>query len=353
MTVMKNDNAAERAAALVHEALDVLQRAGNAPDSPVNTFLPAKLRREFRRGAERLRRRKAQPRYRNLHTSEELADIYERTVRRDEIIEQGRRDFKRITRDLGRVLEENDPEVGKAMETLIVEAERAAEEHGPGSEAAQRYRHLQMLAWLAQRSHSHHRRGRLPAPLNIPLASDPSVEARNQATAAEVLASPPSSGEAVIAIPPDGKDSGRGRIFLRIGAGEASWIGSFERGHMNVSTIFMMPDGKHLFVSAEGAGYVIDAQSRTLVEEIGTEIAGVMRDDPMTLFFVDHNGMSLEAFGRSGRLWKTDAIGSGGFRRMAITDDKLVGEARHPSRPGWAGFSVKLATGEVRFADAR
>lgn len=111
----------------------------------------------------------------------------------------------------------------------------------------------------------------------------------------------------------------------------------------------MMPDGRHLFVSAEGAGYVIDAKSRTLVEETGTEIVGVMRDDPMTVFFVNHNGMSLEAFGRTGRLWKTDTIGSGGFRGMAITDDKLVGETRHPSRPGWAGFSVKLATGEVRF----
>jgi hypothetical protein len=45
--------------------------------------------------------------------------------------------------------------------------------------------------------------------------------------------------------------------------------------------------------------------------------------------------------------WKTDTISSRGFRRTAITDTRLVGEARHPSRPGWAGFSVKLTTGEV------
>lgn len=41
MTVMKNGNAPERAAALVHESVDVLQRAANAPDSLVNVFLPA------------------------------------------------------------------------------------------------------------------------------------------------------------------------------------------------------------------------------------------------------------------------------------------------------------------------
>src|SRR5229473_5227798 len=109
MTVMKNDNASERAVALVNEALDVLQRSEHAPDSPVNTFLKAKMRREFRRGAKRLRERKSQPRFRNLHTADELADIYERTVQRDEIIEKGVRDFRRITLDLGRVLEENDP----------------------------------------------------------------------------------------------------------------------------------------------------------------------------------------------------------------------------------------------------
>jgi hypothetical protein len=44
------------------------------------------------------------------------------------------------------------------------------------------------------------------------------------------------------------------------------------------------------------------------VEEIGTEIVGVMRDDPMTVFFVNHNDMRFEAFGSAGRFWKTDII---------------------------------------------
>ena len=136
-------------------------------------------------------------------------------------------------------------------------------------------------------------------------------------------------------------------MFIRIGTGERSWIGSFARGHAAVSTIFMMPDDKHLFVSADGAGYIIEAGSRTLVETIGTEVAGVMRDEAMTLFVVSHGNMSLEAFGRSGRLWKTDAIGSGGFRGMAMTDTELLGEARYACLDDWVRFSVKLATGEV------
>ncbi|HEX7677232.1 MAG TPA: hypothetical protein VF713_03855 [Thermoanaerobaculia bacterium] len=133
-------------------------------------------------------------------------------------------------------------------------------------------------------------------------------------------------------------DSRRGRVFLRIGIGEASWIGSFEIGHMNVSTIAMMPDDKHLFVSAEGAGYIIDLKSRTLVEQIGTDVAGVMVDEPRTVFIVDHNGMSLEGFGRTGRLWKTDTISSGGFRETALEDNSIAGEARQAPPEGGSVF---------------
>jgi hypothetical protein len=348
---MKDDNASERAAALLQQTIDVLQRAGNAPDSPVSTFVPGKMRRHLRRGVERLRRGEAQPKYKNLFTAGQLADIYEQTIRRDEIREQTREEFVRIGHEIGRAMREDGPGVRKAFETFFLETLRSAKEDGPDSEAAQRYRQLQSLVRLAKGYGSHKRRQKLSDPRVPAVPHD--AEGRIPLIPAEILASLPSSGEAVIAIPPEGGDSGRGRMFLRIGAGEASWIGSFERGHMNVSTIFMMPDGKHLFVSAEGAGYVIEAKSRTLVEEIGTEVAGVMRDDPMTVFVVVHNSLSLEAFGKTGRLWKTDPIGCGGFRRMAITDTRLVGEARHPFRPGWAGFSVKLATGEVRFADGR
>ena len=349
---MKYGNASERAKALVHEAIEVLQRAERAPGSPVNAFLPAKTRRQLRRAARRLREGQTQPRYRNLHTSEELADIYERTVQRDEILERGRRDFQRITLELGRVLQENGPEVGTAIEALVLEAKRSAEEQGPGSEAAHRYRHLQFLTWFGGQWHSHKRRQR-PAPGPGPLAHDPTVEMRNHLTAAELLPSPPSADEAVIAIPPDGHDSGRGRIYLRIGIGDASWIGSFERGELRVSTVLMMPNGKHLFVSAGGAGYVIDLKSRTLVEQIGTDVARVMRDDPMTVFVVDHNGTSLEAFGKAGRLWKTAPLGSGGFRAMTINDNSLLGEAWQTSPPRWARFSVMLETGEVRYGEGR
>ena len=347
----KNDDASARAVALMNQVIDVFQRAQRAPDSPVTTYAPAKLRRELRREAARLRQGKAEPRYKNLHTAEGLADIYERTVQRDELVEQTRKELRRIDLQLRRLVQENGPEVLKAIGEFALETQRLADENGPGSEAAQRYRQLQYVAWRG-RHRSDRRRQRTPAPPRLHLTRDPSVEERYEMSAAETLPSPPSSGETVISIPPEGGGAGRGRIFLRIGIRERSWIGSFECGRRGSGSMtFMMPDAEHLFVSAGGAGYLIDARSRTLVETIGTEIVDVLVNDPMTLVVVNHDDLRLEAFGETGRLWKTDRIGGGGFRRLELTDEAIAGEARHPCWPGWVGFSVNLATGEVHLGN--
>jgi hypothetical protein len=170
-------------------------------------------------------------------------------------------------------------------------------------------------------------------------------------TASTILDSPP-PGEAVIAIPPEGSGSGRERAYVRIGLGKASWVGSFEIGHTKIGSISMMPDNKHLFVSAKGAGNIIDLKTHTLVEQVGTHVAFVWTDAPDTLLMVDHNGMSFEMFGKSGRLWKTDAISSGGFREVSLEDGIIAGKARRGPGEGWVGFSVNVATGEVRFGDA-
>lgn len=347
ITIMNDDHTVERAVALAQQAIDLLMRAETAPASPVAGVLTAKRRRALRRDAARLRRGETEPRYKNLHSAEELADLYERTARRDEIFEQTVKELNRIARELARALKEKPPGLDEAMKALVVEAKRLAEEHGPGSEAARRYRHVLGLAWIGHERHLDTRRRKASAPPRIFLGPDPSAQARLEASAAEILTSPPSPGEMVIAIPPHDSDSGRGRLLLRIGTGKASWIGSFERGRTKGYTVRMLPDGEHLFVCAEGAGYILDAKSRTLVETIGREVVGVLRDEPFTLYIVIHNGQSLEAFGRTGRLWKTHTLSSGGFRHLNMTDDALVGEARHPILLRWVRFSVNLENGEV------
>ncbi len=302
---MKNQNAAERTAELLHEMIDVVQRSETAPHSPIDTFVPAKKRRSMRRHAERLRRGEIQPRFRNLYTTEQLAGLLEDTARRDEMRQQFEEEFTRIGREIARLNLEDPVGSRKGWETAYMETFRLAREQGPGSEAAARYRQLQYLSRMVETFKSDRRRQkRLDRPreasAHIPLVP------------AELLDSAP-EGEAVIPFPAMGEDSGRCRILIRLGLGATSWIGSFECGVKTVCTTFMMPDGKHLFVSANGAGYIIEEKSRTLVERTGTEIVGVSRDANMTLFIVNHNDVSFEAFGPGGRLWKRDAAEGGSF----------------------------------------
>lgn len=302
--VMKNQKTSERVAELMHEMIDVFQRGESIPDSPIETIAPAKTRRHLRRTAERLRRGEIQPRSKNLFTAEQLADLCENTARRDEMFHQAKADFVRLGRALARLVEEDPEGARRSMDEVFGEALRLARKHGPASKAAARYRQLVRLTHLAHMYSSDRRRQKKLDPARRAMAHDPSK--RLFLTPAELLARAP-DGEAVLPFPAVGEDSGRSRLLIRIGVGASSWIGSFECGLTRASTIFIMPDGKHLFVLAYGAGYILDLKSRTLVERSGTEIVGVRRDPEMTLFVVNHNNVIFEAFGPEGRLWKREA----------------------------------------------
>jgi hypothetical protein len=62
---MKTKYESERTAALVEEVIAILERLENAPESPLTTFLPTKLRRKARRTAKQLRKGQLQPRHPN------------------------------------------------------------------------------------------------------------------------------------------------------------------------------------------------------------------------------------------------------------------------------------------------
>jgi hypothetical protein len=70
-------------------------------------------------------------------------------------------------------------------------------------------------------------------------------------------------------------------------------------------------------------------------EQIGTDVARVIRDRPMTVFVVDHNGMSLEAFGRIGPPLEDDVISWEDLEipRSPTPDssanDRFLGRRRH------------------------
>lgn len=305
-TVMSKQKPSERVAELLHQTIDLLLWDETAPHSPVDEYVPGKMRRRLRRGAELLRRGEVQPRFKNLYTAEQLAGIYERTARRDEMRQKVKEEFVRMGREIARLIEEDPEGTRQATFEVFLETRRLADAHGPGSEAAARYRQLQRVVRLAKSYDSNSRRQK---PFDRPRDAGAADDAGDliPLVPAEIIDSAP-AGEAILPFPAPGEDSGRPRILIRIGVGASSWIGSFESGFKTVSTIFMMPDNKHLFVSAGGAGYILDLKSRRLVERTGTEIVGVGRDAEMTLFVINHNDVMFEGFGPAGRLWKSDRL---------------------------------------------
>src|SRR5947209_2144712 len=347
---MKKENKAERAVALVNAVIDAMRRAENAPDSPVNRFTSVVERRELRRKAKRLRKGQLEPIYPNVNPAPQLADIYEQTALRDEILEAERINFLHAQKELGEILDENDPDVRKALDDQVDQVTREALEGGPGSEAAHRFRCLQILAAGGAKWHDEKRRQNEPAPMHIAprLTSDPLIQARMEAAAAEILTTAP-DGEPVWTFPAEDSGTGGRRLLLRIGVRPVSWIASFERGNKGPSTVQLMPGDAHFFVSAAGAGYIIEALTRTLVEKVGDDVVAVGFDEPRTRFFVNHDDRVLEAFGPHGvRLWKTENIGAG-FRGLTLNDGGITGEAQRSPDGEWSGFTVDVGTGEVRW----
>jgi len=342
----------ERAVAIINEAIDALQRGADAPESPIKKFHSREERSVLRRDAIRLRRGQLQPQYGNVVSPGELADILELTIRRDETIETAHADLRRALEKLERLIEEEGNAVRDTFYAMLREAEEEAIVQGPDGEAARRVVHMRFIIEIAKKGDAQYRRkSATPIRIGPPLSKNPFADRISEAfirmMAAQVIDSAP-AGEAVLTFPADGGDAERGRLLIRIGLGNDSWVGSFQRGDTDHSTVQLLPDGNHLLVTAGGAGYILDLQSRALVERIGDDIVSVGDAYNRSVYFVNHGDRSFEAFGIPGRLWKTGDIGCGGFRGLDVEGETFIGEARRSAEPEeWARFSVSLRSGEV------
>jgi hypothetical protein len=341
---MKESTPAERVKELLNEVIDLFLESESIPDSPHELVTTGQERRAMRRHADRLRNGEAEVVSKNLYSRKQLIRIFEDTIRRDEGREKVRDEFFRLAEELANVIHEDPPGARIAFAEFFSDLIRQAKEDGPGSLAEARRRQLEKLERVVAALRTTNRRSKQPQKPGRVRAHDPST--RIPMIPAQIIDSP-LPGETVIPIPAE-DHAGLERMFIRIGVGTSSWVGRFACGFHPSSTVFMMPNAKHLFVSASGMGYILDLKSRTLVERTGTEIVGTHRNDLMTIFLVIHSGQSLEGFGPQGRLWKTEPLGSGGIRKIGYTDEAVIGEAWQKAEREWVRFSIDAATGAVR-----
>ncbi len=344
---MKTRHSSPRTAALVEELIAIIERLENAPESPIATFLPMKARRTARRNAVQLGKGQLVPSHPELHSPQQLADYLRRAADRDEIVERAGPHLLRLGRELNQVVAEERQAAIKTFNAIFNEAAEGYRMYGPDSIPGRRYQRLMFFVSIGTEVEKGDRRQKKRSFADVipGLRRDPSNQARWEATAAELLTSPP-AGEPVFSFPSEDAATGRARILIRIGVRNAAWVGSFERGDKGPSTVQAMPGDKHLFVSAAGAGYVIDAPSRTLVEKIGDDVVGTIRDEHRTLFVVNHDDVSLEAFDAQGRLWKTAPLGAGGLRDFRLEAGEIGVEARQADDQ-WQWTVIDVKSGNV------
>ena len=327
--------------AIVTRFRDLVVEMERLPKVPIVAFLPAEMRRKFRRFAARLRAGKVEPRYPNLFTAEQLAGICEQAACRDESLERIVKELHDLSDELRALLEENDMELARVTMAELLPAKDAAHWLGPDSEAEQRYREIQQVRRQGQRKRNRPRKPEQPEPMELP-GTDYELHMRHWVAAAEALPEGAPAGEPVLRFP-EGTDEDR--TVLRIGVGAVSWIGSFKRGLAGFTMVHLMPDNRNLLVVSAGAAYVVDARSHALACEAGRDIANVVRDEAFSLLLLDHAGTSLETFGPEGRMWSTGSIASGGFQGFEVTDGVMTFEARR-SDGEWGEVGIDLATGE-------
>ena len=287
----------ERAFEILTRYRELLAEMERLPKVPIVAFLDAEMRRQYRRFAARLRAGKVEPRYRNLFTAEQLADICEAACARDEFLEKAVKELRELADELRAMLEESSAELARETMAELLPAKDAARWLGPDSVAEQKYREIQQVRRQGQR-----RRNRPGTPEPTQLIDLPGMDyelhVRQWLAAAELLPEGEPVGEAVLRF---GEGSDQDRIVLRIGIADFSWVGSFQRGVTDYTTVQLMPDDRNLLVVANGAGYIVEVISHVLVAELGPNIASVICDESAHLFLVDHAGTSLEAFGPEGR----------------------------------------------------
>ena len=123
------------------------------------------------------------------------------------------------------------------------------------------------------------------------------------------------------------------------------WIGNFHGGLSSFSGVHSHPDGQHVLVVAGGQGYVVDPETRALVQLLGGAIESVHVYGQHDLLVLDHQGLAFEAIGRNGRVWRTRRLSWDGFRDVDYGQTEIVGEGWNAIGQQWQPFRVDVRTG--------
>jgi hypothetical protein len=125
------------------------------------------------------------------------------------------------------------------------------------------------------------------------------------------------------------------------------WIANFQIGMDGISTVTEHPNGKYIFIIANGQGYTIDLDTRSFIYDVGWGIKYIFEiPEIQQIVFEDEWGFT--AFGPEGKRWRTREYAIEGLRAVQRKGNIATGETESPDGTSWVSFSVDLINGDVK-----
>lgn len=130
------------------------------------------------------------------------------------------------------------------------------------------------------------------------------------------------------------------------------WVGNFQPGLSDFSSVYCYPNGADFIVISGGQAYVIDPESRRLLETFGGRIATVI-ELPASDSMLSQNRILFQseqcflAYGPSGLLWHQEILWNG-TRLLRVDGENLTGEFHCPAQSSWIPFKLNVTTGEIQ-----
>lgn len=138
-----------------------------------------------------------------------------------------------------------------------------------------------------------------------------------------------------------------GFVVEFVTANGGKWIGNFGKGFNPDRNSLHTELGSRAIVVVSGdTGYLVDAEERRLIRELGWGIEEVWFIAELKAMVIS-NGLWLTAFDAGSTIWQSRRFSWDGLRNLSLSGLLLTGEAIDPMTNKWIPFSACLATGKV------
>jgi hypothetical protein len=143
----------------------------------------------------------------------------------------------------------------------------------------------------------------------------------------------------------------------------SSWIATFNPGNSNFCGVYQHPNRVDLIIISRGQAYIINPESRNLIDTFGSNIIAVI-DAPDKyikssypepyivspfILFIDNS--HLICYDYSGLVWRNIEISWNNVRKLKVENSRLIRECCSLESGSWLPFWLSIKTGEFHLEE--